>query len=272
MMMATPQYEKGNLYQLPITDLRPDPDQPRKVIDPAALEDLKDSIREYGIITQMLFRVGEQGRLIIIAGERRYQAALQLGLFVVPGICVEGRYAEIALIENRSRQDRPQRPDLRHHPACQNRRKARIAGHRRLGKEDLPICGQSWMRASPWKARQAGRCEVFHFQSSASINRAASPPHILHVPRSTRERPTISPSRSCILPVTRHRGHQILARISFCACSGTCFQRFIDVGVNFGNGINLFSLLFFAAGNSRAPCGSLPPCRGEIRQRQYNIP
>jgi hypothetical protein len=47
--------EKGNLYQLPITDLRPDPDQPRKVIDPAALEDLKDSIREYRIITPILF-------------------------------------------------------------------------------------------------------------------------------------------------------------------------------------------------------------------------
>jgi ParB family chromosome partitioning protein len=105
MMMATPQYEKGNLYQLPITDLRPDPDQPRKVFDPAALEDLKDSIREYGIITPILFRVGEQGWLIIIAGERRYQAALQLGLFVLPGICVEDRYAEIALIENLQRQD-----------------------------------------------------------------------------------------------------------------------------------------------------------------------
>jgi len=44
MMLATPQYAKGNLYQLSIADLRPDTDQPRKVIDPVALEDLKASI------------------------------------------------------------------------------------------------------------------------------------------------------------------------------------------------------------------------------------
>jgi len=105
MMMATPQYEKGNLYQLPIADLQPDPDQPRKVIDPAALDDLKDSIAKLGILTPILFRVGESGWLIIVAGERRYLAAQALGLLIVPGICVEGNYAEIALVENLQRQD-----------------------------------------------------------------------------------------------------------------------------------------------------------------------
>jgi ParB family transcriptional regulator, chromosome partitioning protein len=102
MMM---QYEKGNLYQLPIADLRPDPDQPRKVIDAAALDDLQESISKLGILTPILFRVGEQGWLIIVAGERRYQAAVQLGLLTVPGVCVEGNYAEIALVENIQRQD-----------------------------------------------------------------------------------------------------------------------------------------------------------------------
>jgi len=105
MMLATPQYEKGNLYQVPITDLRPDPDQPRKVIDPVALEDLKASIRELGILTPLLFRVGEEGWLIIVAGERRYEAAKALGMTTVPGICVEGNFAEIALVENLQRQD-----------------------------------------------------------------------------------------------------------------------------------------------------------------------
>jgi len=105
MMMATPQYEKGNLYQLSIADLRPDPDQPRKVIDTAVLEDLKASIQEFGILTPLLFRMGEGGWLIIVSGERRYLAATALGLLIVPGICVEGKYAEIALVENLQRQD-----------------------------------------------------------------------------------------------------------------------------------------------------------------------
>jgi ParB family chromosome partitioning protein len=105
MMLATPQYVKGNLYQLSIADLRPDPDQPRKVIDPVALEDLKASITQLGILTPLLFRVGEEGWLIIVSGERRYQAAMALGMTTVPGICVEGNFAEIALVENLQRQD-----------------------------------------------------------------------------------------------------------------------------------------------------------------------
>ncbi len=105
MMMATPQYEKGNLYQLSIADLRPDPEQPRKAIDPVALDDLKASIQELGILTPILFRAGEGGWLVIVSGERRYQAAMALGMTTVPGICVDGKYAEIALVENLQRQD-----------------------------------------------------------------------------------------------------------------------------------------------------------------------
>jgi ParB family chromosome partitioning protein len=99
-------YEKGNLYQIPITDFKPDPDQPRKVIDPDALAELTASIAKFGVIQPLLFRV-EAGNpyLIIVAGERRYAAAQKAGLFVLPAICVTGDYAEIALIENLQRQD-----------------------------------------------------------------------------------------------------------------------------------------------------------------------
>jgi len=73
------------LYQLPIADLRPDPNQPRKVIDPAALDDLKASIQEFGILTPILFRVGEEGLPVIVSGERRWQAAQALGMPTDPG-------------------------------------------------------------------------------------------------------------------------------------------------------------------------------------------
>jgi ParB family chromosome partitioning protein len=98
-------YEKGNLYQISIADFRPDTDQPRKVIDPEALAELKESIGKHGILQPLLFRTGEQGWLTIVSGERRYLAAKELGLFVLPAIRVEGNHAELALVENLQRQD-----------------------------------------------------------------------------------------------------------------------------------------------------------------------
>jgi ParB family chromosome partitioning protein len=50
-------YEKGKLYDLPIIDLKADPNQPRKSMDLQALEDLAASIRLKGIIQPLLFRV-----------------------------------------------------------------------------------------------------------------------------------------------------------------------------------------------------------------------
>ncbi|MDO8303915.1 MAG: ParB/RepB/Spo0J family partition protein, partial [Sedimentisphaerales bacterium] len=104
-MTKAPPYEKGNLYQISITDIKPDPDQPRKVIDPEALSELVTSIEKFGIIQPLLFRDAGEAGLFIVAGERRYQAAQQIGLTTLPAIFIEGNHAEIALIENLQRQD-----------------------------------------------------------------------------------------------------------------------------------------------------------------------
>ena len=98
-------YEKGNLYQISIADFQLDPAQPRKVVDPDALAELAASIAKFGILQPPLFREADQGWVYIVAGERRFQAAQQAGLLVIPAICVTGDYAEIALIENLQRQD-----------------------------------------------------------------------------------------------------------------------------------------------------------------------
>jgi len=104
--MATVTYKKGKLYDLPIIDLKPDPNQPRKYMDSQALEELVASIKTHGIIQPILFRVvADDPYLIIVAGERRYKAAQQAGLLVLPGIYVEGNPSEIALVENLLRQD-----------------------------------------------------------------------------------------------------------------------------------------------------------------------
>ncbi|MFA6413160.1 MAG: ParB/RepB/Spo0J family partition protein [Syntrophales bacterium] len=98
-------YEKGKLYDLPIIDLKPDPNQPRKSMDPQGLEELKASIKTHGIIQPILFRQGDGDTLIIVAGERRFAAAQMADLPTVPCICVEGNPSEIALVENLLRQD-----------------------------------------------------------------------------------------------------------------------------------------------------------------------
>ncbi len=98
-------YQKGQFYQIPITDFRPDPDQPRKFVDPGPLAELAASIAKHGIVQPLLFRDAGQGWLYIVSGERRYLAAQQVGLTVLPAICVEGNHAEIALVENLQRQD-----------------------------------------------------------------------------------------------------------------------------------------------------------------------
>jgi len=98
-------YERGKYYEVPIIDFRKDPHQPRKYMDSKALEELAASIRIHGILEPVLFRAGDQGWLIMVAGERRLEAAKMVGLLKIPGIFVEGNAAEIALVENLLREN-----------------------------------------------------------------------------------------------------------------------------------------------------------------------
>jgi len=99
-------YEKGLLYQINLTDLQPDPNQPRKNIDAVGLEDITASIAKLGVLQPILFRVAADGGLIIVAGERRATAARAAGLAVIPAVYIgAANYAEVALVENLLRQD-----------------------------------------------------------------------------------------------------------------------------------------------------------------------
>jgi ParB family chromosome partitioning protein len=97
-------YEKGKLYELELTRLQTDPSQPRKYMDPQAMEEMTVSVAKHGILEPILFRVAE-GILYVVAGERRVEAAKKAGLTTIPAIFVEGNHAEIALVENLLRQD-----------------------------------------------------------------------------------------------------------------------------------------------------------------------
>ena len=71
--------ESGRVLYLPLGSIRPNPAQPRRVFDPAGLQELADSIREYGILQPLTVRRRENG-YELIAGERRLRAAGMAGL------------------------------------------------------------------------------------------------------------------------------------------------------------------------------------------------
>ena len=98
-------YIKGTIYRIKLEELQPDPNQPRKYIDKDALEELSKSIKQHGVLVPILFRVDENGQKIIVAGERRYQSSKEIGLNEIPALFVDGKHAEIALVENLLRQN-----------------------------------------------------------------------------------------------------------------------------------------------------------------------
>lgn len=99
--------EKKGEVILNINEIEPNREQPRKVFNEDALEELADSIKEYGIIQPILVHK-EKDYYSIIAGERRWRAAKKAGLKEVPVIIKEyskQEIVEISLIENIQRED-----------------------------------------------------------------------------------------------------------------------------------------------------------------------
>lgn len=96
-----------SVQELNVTELRPNPYQPRKNFHADAIDELKQSILEYGIIQPLVVRKSIKG-YEIVAGERRYRAAKEAGLSIVPVIVKElsdHKMMEIALLENLQRED-----------------------------------------------------------------------------------------------------------------------------------------------------------------------
>ena len=98
----------NSVVMLPISRVEPRQDQPRTSFDEVALEELADSLREYGMIQPITVRKLESGYYQIIAGERRWRAARKAGLSEVPARVMEADdklTTELALVENLQRED-----------------------------------------------------------------------------------------------------------------------------------------------------------------------
>jgi ParB/RepB/Spo0J family partition protein len=93
--------------EIPLSEIFPNPDQPRKEFDEEKLAELAESIKNHGVIEPIVV-AARQGKYMIIAGERRYRASTLAGLKTIPARVVIANNAlveELALIENIQRQD-----------------------------------------------------------------------------------------------------------------------------------------------------------------------
>ncbi len=92
-----------------VDQVLPNPRQPRRLMNPDELQDLTTSVREHGVLQPLIVTPGDmQGRYILIAGERRLQAARLAGLATVPVLvhqATDQQRLELAIIENVQRSD-----------------------------------------------------------------------------------------------------------------------------------------------------------------------
>lgn len=96
------------ISEISLSQIEPNPEQPRRAFDKDSLEELAASIRELGVVQPLTLRSISNGRYQIIAGERRWRAAAIAGLTSVPAYvrtASDMEMTEMALIENIQRQD-----------------------------------------------------------------------------------------------------------------------------------------------------------------------
>jgi len=129
--VALPEDHSEKIWQISLDSITPSPLQPRKEFGTDALSELIESIRQHGIIQPLIVRRVD-GRHELIAGERRWRAALALGLAEVPVIirsADDRDVLELSLIENL------QRADL--NPIEEAQGYARLAGEFEMRQEEI---------------------------------------------------------------------------------------------------------------------------------------
>ena len=98
----------SGLAMLPIAEIAPHPEQPRRLFDEAALEELAASIAQRGVIQPVIVRALDSGGYQLVAGERRWRAAQKAQLHEIPAlvrVLSDREVMALALIENLQRED-----------------------------------------------------------------------------------------------------------------------------------------------------------------------
>ena len=106
--IVTNKSEYSSIMELNLSDIIPNPSQPRKEFNKEALEELSSSILSLGVIQPITVKMNKDGKYEIVAGERRYRAPKLAGLEKIPAYVLDNDInstLEMALVENIQRQD-----------------------------------------------------------------------------------------------------------------------------------------------------------------------
>ena len=98
-------FELGQVYDLKLSELKPNPHQPRTVFQDTEIRELANSIDEKGLLQPILVKELEDGQIIIVSGERRFRAHQLLERDKIPAWFTTGAPEELALVENLVRED-----------------------------------------------------------------------------------------------------------------------------------------------------------------------
>ncbi len=107
-LINTDDVAEHEIREVSVAEITPNPYQPRREFDDEKLRELADSIKEHGIIQPLVVKDDQDGKYILIAGERRFRAAQLAGLEAVPVIVKEldqDQMIQWALVENLQRED-----------------------------------------------------------------------------------------------------------------------------------------------------------------------
>ena len=167
------------LAEIPISQIQPNPYQPRKTFNEASIEELARSVREHGIVQPLVVtRAGDKYKLI--AGERRFRAAQKAGLTTVPALIKEmmqeGDALQIALIENIQREDlNPIEEALAYHQLHDEFQLTQEEISKRVGKERSTVANFLRLLKLPDSVKKllaAGQLSMGHARALLAIESA----------------------------------------------------------------------------------------------------
>ena len=99
---------RSSEFRLEVSKIKPNPRQPRRDFDDAALDELANSMKQQGLLQPVVVRPSTDGRFELIAGERRWRAAQRAGIHQIPAVVrdvPDEKLLELALIENLQREE-----------------------------------------------------------------------------------------------------------------------------------------------------------------------
>ena len=167
------------LKKLSLKDLRPNPYQPRKTFQKEAIDELRESILEHGIIQPLVVRKSIKGYEIVV-GERRYRAAKEANLETVPAVVKElseQQMMELAVIENLQREDlNPIEEALAYQTLMEKLKLTQEEAAKRLGKSRPHIANHIRLLSLPPKIQElisSGNISMGHGRALLGLRQKA---------------------------------------------------------------------------------------------------